>query len=27
VCRSAAGVCDLAESCTGSGSACPADSF
>src|SRR5262249_8722121 len=25
VCRSAAGVCDVAESCTGTGAACPAD--
>ena len=24
-CRASAGVCDLAESCTGTGSACPAD--
>jgi hypothetical protein len=27
VCRSAAGVCDLAETCTGSGPACPGDTF
>src|SRR5207248_5180040 len=26
-CRAAAGVCDVAESCTGSSAACPADSF
>jgi hypothetical protein len=25
VCRSAAGVCDVAESCTGSAAACPSD--
>jgi len=27
VCRAAAGVCDVAETCTGSAMACPADSF
>ena len=27
VCRPAAGVCDVAESCTGTGGACPADAF
>src|SRR5262249_34099820 len=27
VCRSAAGVCDLAESCDGSSATCPADAF
>jgi hypothetical protein len=27
MCRSAAGVCDVAESCPGSGPACPADTF
>ena len=27
VCRTAAGVCDVAESCTGTSNACPADSF
>ncbi|TAK24010.1 MAG: hypothetical protein EPO40_24925, partial [Myxococcaceae bacterium] len=27
VCRASAGVCDVAESCNGSGSACPADGF
>ena len=27
VCRSSAGVCDVAENCTGSGVACPGDAF
>ena len=27
ICRASAGVCDVAESCTGSGALCPADGF
>src|SRR5262249_34062793 len=27
VCRAAAGVCDVAETCTGSSSACPSDGY